>query len=51
MIAMKLTLFLLLFAALTAVAATEEQPNRNFSVQPGGKLVVDVDFGFSLKER
>ena len=28
-----------------AVAATEEQINRHFTAQPGGKLVVEVDFG------
>lgn len=28
-----------------AFAATEEQINTNFNVPPGGKLVVDVDFG------
>ena len=29
----------------TALAATEEQINRHFTVQPGGKVVVEVDFG------
>ncbi len=42
---MKLSLVLLLVSSLVAVAATEEQLNKRFSVQPGGKLVVDVDFG------
>jgi DUF4097 and DUF4098 domain-containing protein YvlB len=42
---MKLTLLLLVLTALAAVAATEEQLNKRFTVQPEGKLVVDVDFG------
>ena len=42
---MKLTLFLLPLTALAALAATEEQLNKHFTVQPEGKLVVDVDFG------
>jgi hypothetical protein len=42
---MKLTLFLLPLTALAAVAASEEQLNQRFTVQPEGKLVVDVDFG------
>jgi len=42
---MKLTLFPLLLTALAAVAATEEQLNKRFTVQPEGKLLVDVDFG------
>jgi hypothetical protein len=32
-------------SSLAAVAATEEQLNQHFTVQPEGKLVVDVDFG------
>ena len=37
---------LLLFAGCLAVSAeTEEQINKRFAVHPGGKLVVDVDFG------
>src|SRR5438874_11229027 len=37
---------LLLFGGCLAVSAeTEEQINKRFAVQPGGKLVVDVDFG------
>src|SRR5438093_12753142 len=37
---------LVLFAlALTASAATEENIFRQLDVTPGGKLVVDVDFG------
>jgi DUF4097 and DUF4098 domain-containing protein YvlB len=42
---MKLTLFLLPLTALAALAATEEQLNKRFTVQPEGRLVVDVDFG------
>jgi Toastrack DUF4097 len=37
---------LVLFAlAVTASAVTEENISRQFDVTPGGKLVVDVDFG------
>jgi hypothetical protein len=37
---------LVLFAlAVTASAATEENTSRQLDVTPGGKLVVDVDFG------
>jgi hypothetical protein len=37
---------MLVFASCLAVCAeTEEQINKRFSVEPGGKLVVDVDFG------
>jgi DUF4097 and DUF4098 domain-containing protein YvlB len=42
---MKLTTCLLLVTSLTALAATEEQLNKKFTVPPGGKLVVDVGFG------
>lgn len=42
---MKLTTFLLLATSLTAFAATEEQLNKKFTIHPGGKLVIDVDFG------
>ena len=42
---MKLPSILLLSSSLAALAATEEQINKRFDVQPGGKLVVDVDFG------
>ncbi len=42
---MKLTFFLLAFTACPAVAATEEQLNKRFTVQPEGRLVVDVDLG------
>jgi len=42
---MKLTSTLFLISSLAAVAATEEQLNKRFTVEPGGQLVVDVDFG------
>ncbi len=42
---MKLTSTLLLISSLATVAATEEQLNQRFTVEPGGQIVVDVDFG------
>jgi DUF4097 and DUF4098 domain-containing protein YvlB len=42
---MKLIWFLLTLTSCAALAATEEQTNKTFQVPPGGKLVVDVDFG------
>jgi DUF4097 and DUF4098 domain-containing protein YvlB len=42
---MKLTLLLLTLTSCAALAATEEQTNKTFQVSPGGRLVVDVDFG------
>src|SRR6266478_192500 len=36
---------LVLVASLVAQAATEEQINKKFTAQPGGTVVVDVDFG------
>src|SRR5678815_3458471 len=42
---MKLSLILWFAASLVACAETEQKVNRRFTVQPGGKLVVDVDFG------
>ena len=36
---------LCLLFSLSAIAATEEQFTKSFSVQPGGKIVVDVDMG------
>src|SRR6266536_2120994 len=42
---MKLSCLLLIIGSLAASAETEEQINKHFAVQPGGKLVVDVDFG------
>jgi hypothetical protein len=32
-------------ASLAAIAATEENIKKQYPIQPGGKLVVDVDFG------
>lgn len=43
--AMKTTLFLLLASCLVVGAKTQEQLNKRFTAQPGGKLVVEVDFG------
>jgi putative adhesin len=41
-----LTLFFsLLTPCLLATAASEEKLSREFDVKPGGKLIVDVDFG------
>ncbi len=42
---LKLTSLFLFAGCLAASAETEEQINKRFAVQPGGKLVVDVDFG------
>ena len=42
---MKLTALLLLIGSVAALAATEEKLNHRFSVQPGGTVVVEVDFG------
>lgn len=42
---MKLTALLWLLPTVACMAATEEQLNQTFPVQPGGKLVVNVDFG------
>lgn len=42
---MKLTATLLLTSCLVLCAETEEQINKRFTVQAGGKLVIDVDFG------
>jgi len=44
-VAVKIAACLLLLAALAAQAATEEQINKRFAAQPGGTVVVDVDFG------
>jgi DUF4097 and DUF4098 domain-containing protein YvlB len=43
--ALKATLALSLLVCLSASAVTEEQINKHFTVQPGGKVVVDVDMG------
>jgi hypothetical protein len=42
---MKLATCLLILSSFTALAATEEHLNKKFTVQTGGKLVVDADFG------
>ncbi len=42
---MKLTLTVLVASCLAVYAETEEQINKQFAVQPGGKIVVEVDFG------
>jgi len=42
---MKLSPILLLVTCLVARAGTEEKINKRFAVQPGGRLVVTVDFG------
>lgn len=42
---MKPILIFLLAGSLAAFAATEEQVNKRFPAQPGGKLIVDVEFG------
>jgi DUF4097 and DUF4098 domain-containing protein YvlB len=41
----KAALVLWLIGASAALATTEEQINKTFAVQPGGTLVVEVDFG------
>ncbi len=43
--ALRTFLPLCLFFSLSAIAATEEQLTKSFPVQPGGKIVVDVDMG------
>jgi len=42
---MKLSSVLLLASALALCAETEEKVTKRFTVQPGGTVVVDVDFG------
>lgn len=42
---MKLIATLILGASVAAYAETEERLNKTFKTQPGGQLVVDVDFG------
>ena len=42
---MKLSTSLLLAVCVAASAETEEHISKRFTVQPGGTLVVDVDFG------
>ena len=43
--AFKPTVLLCLISSVAALAATEEKLNQRFAVQPGGTVVVDVDFG------
>ena len=43
--ALKPTAFLFLVSALATLASTEEKLNQRYSVQPGGTVVVEVDFG------
>ncbi len=43
--ALKPTVLLLLISSAAALGATEEKLNRQFAVQAGGTLVVEVDFG------
>jgi hypothetical protein len=42
---LKSKLALLLISSIAASAATEEKLNQRYSVQPGGTVVVEVDFG------
>ena len=42
---MKAILTVLLASCAVVCAETTEQINKSFAVQPGGKLVIDVDFG------
>ena len=42
---MKQSLAVLLASCLAVGAETTEQINKSFSARPGGKLVIDVDFG------
>ena len=44
-IMLKPTLAFLLLTSLAALAATEEKLHQQFPVQPGGTVVVEVDFG------
>jgi hypothetical protein len=39
------TLLLLLISAVAAPASTEERLSHSFSVQPGGTIILEVDFG------
>jgi hypothetical protein len=41
----KLAILFVLVTTVSAFAASEEKINRQLDVHPGGKLVVDVDFG------
>lgn len=42
---MKLISLLLIASSVGTFAATEEQLNKRFAVEPGGKLIVEIDFG------
>jgi DUF4097 and DUF4098 domain-containing protein YvlB len=42
---MKLTSILLLVGSAVALASSEDQVNQRFTVEPGGKVTVDVEFG------
>jgi DUF4097 and DUF4098 domain-containing protein YvlB len=42
---MKPILIVLLASCLASFAETDEQLNKSFAVQPGGKVIVEVDFG------
>lgn len=42
---MKLIAIVVVAASLAAYAETEERLNKSFKAQPGGQLVIDVDFG------
>jgi len=42
---LKPAVILFLISSVAALAATEEKLNQRFSVQPGGAVVVEVDFG------
>jgi DUF4097 and DUF4098 domain-containing protein YvlB len=44
-IAIQFTVLVLCASGLLLYAETEEQLNKRFTVEPGGKLVVNVDFG------
>ena len=45
LIGLKAALLLWLISGSAALATTEEQINRRFAAQPGGTVVVEVDFG------
>jgi hypothetical protein len=42
---MKSTLTVLMIGCLGALATTQDDASKQFSAQPGGKIIVDVDFG------
>src|SRR3974390_3461686 len=45
LIALKPALAFLLISSIPVLAATEEKLHQQFPVQPGGAVVVEVDFG------